>query len=157
MGTQRQIESARINGAKSRGPKTQEGKCRSSANSLKHGLRSKTLDSDPETLAAFEASVTRYIADLRPTSPAELRLIQEMATSEIRQQQACAAETGAWNLALAAHDGCFAQAAIALAESGELLCFARYETQFDRQYHRALQQLLTIRKRRLPNEPEPPT
>ena len=130
MATQRQIESAHINGVKSRGPKTPQGKRRSSANARKHGLTSKTIDPDPETAAALVTSVTGYVADLHPASPEELLLIHQMAAAEIRQQQAWAAETAAWNRALAVHDGCIAKAAETLAESGELACILRYETRF---------------------------
>jgi len=154
VATQRQIESAHINGAKSRGPKTLEGKRRSSANARKHGLASKTIAPDPELLAALNAAVARCVADLRPASPWELLLIHQMAASKIRQRQAYAAETEAWNRALAAHDGCLAKAAESLTESGEWACIMRYETRFRRQYHCALEQLLTAREFRLPNEPE---
>jgi len=154
VGTQRQIESARINGAKS-GPKTLEGKRRSSANARKHGLTSKTISPDPETLANFSASVARYVADLRPASPEELLLIHQMAAAATRRRQAWAAETAAWNRALAAREGCLAKAAEMLAESGEWACIIRYETRFSRQYHCAFEQLLTARDVSLRNEPEP--
>jgi len=155
MATQRQIESARINGVKSRGPKTPEGKRRSSTNSRKHGLTSKTIPSDPESDAAFHAVVARYVADLRPASTRELLLIDQMAAAKIRQRQAWAAETEAWNRALAAHDGCLAKAAEALAESGEWACIIRYETRFTRQYHCALELLLAARDLGLRNESDP--
>jgi len=117
MATQRQIESARINGAKSRGPKTLDGKRRSSTNSRKHGLTSKTLTSDPESAAAFHAAIAEYVADLCPASPAELSLVQQMADAQIRRQHAWAAEAEAWNRALAAHNGCVSTAFQTLAES----------------------------------------
>src|SRR5690349_18017406 len=121
MATQRQIESAQINGAKSRGPKTPEGKQRSARNSRKHGLTSKTLPT-----AEFHALLAEYVADLRPSSPAELSLVEQMADATIRQQQAWGAETEAWNRALAAHDGCTATAFQALAESNELARILRH-------------------------------
>jgi len=157
MATQRQIESAHINGAKSRGPKTLEGKRRSSRNSRKHGLTSKTLTTDPESAADFHALVAEYAADLCPASPAELSFVQQMADAEIRRQRAWATETEAWNRALAAHNGCTATAFQSLAESNELARILRYETRFERQYHRALDQLLAAPTTRLQNEPEPPT
>ena len=43
--SQKQIEASRLNGAKSRGPVTAAGKTASSANSLRHGLRSRTTES----------------------------------------------------------------------------------------------------------------
>src|SRR5438105_1174361 len=156
MATQRQIESARINGVKSRGPKTPEGKRRSSMNSRKHGLTSNTIALDPESDAEFTAAVAGYMANLRPASSEEISLLHQLAASEIRQRQAWAAETAAWNRALAVHDGCLATAAKTLAESGELACILRYETRFNRQYHRALKQLLAARDLRLRNEPESP-
>jgi hypothetical protein len=43
MASQIQIDSARRNGARSRGPATAEGKSKSAGNSLKHGLSSKKI------------------------------------------------------------------------------------------------------------------
>ena len=155
MATQRQIESARINGVKSRGPKTPEGKHRSSMNARKHGLTAKTIATDPESAAALSAIVAGYMADLRPASPEEISLVYQLADSTIRQRQSWAAETAAWNRALAAHDGCLARAAEMLAKSSELACILRYETRFRRQYDRALKQFLAARDLRLRNEPDP--
>jgi len=154
VATQRQIESAHINGAKSRGPKTVEGKRRSSANARKHGLASKTIAPDPASFAEINVAAAQYVVEFRPASPGELLLIDQMAVAKIRQRQAWAAETAAWNRALAAHDGCIATAFLSLAESNDLACILRYETGFSRQYHRALKQFLAIRELRLRNEPE---
>ena len=53
MRTERQIEASRANGAKSCGPKTTDGKARSSQNSLRHGFLSKTLVLKTESKEAF--------------------------------------------------------------------------------------------------------
>ncbi len=63
-------EASRRNGAKSRGPKTPEGKQRSAQNALKHGLRAETFavvgDEDPQEFAAFEAAM---LDSLSPQDP----------------------------------------------------------------------------------------
>src|SRR5260370_1014935 len=50
MPTERQSESARINGAKSRGPKSAEGKKKSSRNSPRHARRPRTHQQNYDTL-----------------------------------------------------------------------------------------------------------
>ena len=86
-------EQARINGAKSKGPITEEGKAKSSGNSLKHGLTSKTLVLQNETKEDFEALLHDYNVRLCPADRVELDLVVEMAGARWRILRALSIET----------------------------------------------------------------
>jgi hypothetical protein len=62
-----QIEASRHNGARSRGPRTQDGKARASANARRHGLCTRTvvLD-DPAEQAEFDVLLAGLRAAYRP-------------------------------------------------------------------------------------------
>jgi hypothetical protein len=49
MASPRQIAANKRNGAKSRGPRTQEGKARSRMNALRHGLAAVSINTTPRT------------------------------------------------------------------------------------------------------------
>ncbi len=55
MSTQRKIDSARANGAKSHGPITEEGRKKSSMNALKHGLTARTVLFSNDNHAEYDA------------------------------------------------------------------------------------------------------
>jgi hypothetical protein len=73
-------DQSRINGAKSRGPRTPQGKARSSLNALKHGHYATNAiilsNEDPE---ALEDLVTAFVQVIRPLNPVEYRLVRELA------------------------------------------------------------------------------
>jgi hypothetical protein len=60
MTTEKQNEANRINAQKSTGPRTDEGKQRSSQNALKHGLLAKRSVIPGEDPAEFDALVTWF-------------------------------------------------------------------------------------------------
>ena len=88
MSSDRRIAASRANGAKSRGPKTPEGKAvsaansarstgpvtpegkaRSSQNALRHGLLSQSIVLPTESAAAFEEILSGLRDELRPETP----------------------------------------------------------------------------------------
>ena len=64
-------ESARINGAKSHGPKTEAGRQRSSQNALKHGLTAQTLVLPTEDPDEFNQLLTSCLDQFQPDGPAD--------------------------------------------------------------------------------------
>ena len=75
-----QIEASRRNGARSRGPVTEEGKARASRNALKHGLTAMHhLVLEDEAPAELEEMTARLMAEVGPMSEIEARLARRLA------------------------------------------------------------------------------
>ena len=80
---------SRANGAKSRGPKTPEGKARSARNALKHGMRAQQCIVLPgERASAFEAFEAALLADLAPQGPLQTVLAQRVVAASWRLARA---------------------------------------------------------------------
>ena len=87
-------EQARINGAKSKGPITPEGKARSSMNALKSGRYSEqAVLLRNESRKAFEELFQQLVQRFRPRDAVELRLIRQLATVEWRRERYESMET----------------------------------------------------------------
>src|SRR5437870_27798 len=93
MASQQQIDAARANGARSRGPTTPEGKAKSSQNALKHGLLSKWIVLRDESPEGFEELRTGHIERFRPRDQVEMEIIDEMCIANWRTRRAWAMET----------------------------------------------------------------
>jgi hypothetical protein len=157
--TPAQIEAARTNGAKSRGPLTPEGKARSSRNALKHGLAALEHhllpDEDP---AGYERLLTRLWAEHAPATETEARLVRRLAAAFWKQERAerllaalLAApprhELDGRPGALAIHP----QAALHLARFQALRA---YDAQLGREVARCLRELRLLKATPLPAAPE---
>ena len=93
---------ARENGRKSKGPTSEEGKKRSSRNGIKHGLTANqnTLLS-MESAEEYDEVYQAYVADLRPHTKAELRIVQRIANLDWRLERVVMMETCLQNIELA--------------------------------------------------------
>jgi hypothetical protein len=82
-------EASRRNGAKSRGPKTPEGKARSAQNALKHGLRAEqfVLLHD-EDAGAFQAMADALADDLAPVGALQALLARRLVVAAWRLERA---------------------------------------------------------------------
>jgi len=84
-----QIEAARRNGAKSRGPVTDDGKARSRMNALRHGLSAKEhLLLDGEDPAAWDELLVGLVSQLEPETVLEAELVRRLASALWRQDRA---------------------------------------------------------------------
>ena len=84
-----QIEAARRNGARSRGPVTAEGKARSSRNALKHGLAAlHHFVLEDEAPSELEELTARLMAECGPETEIEARLVKRMAIAFWKSERA---------------------------------------------------------------------
>jgi hypothetical protein len=99
-------EASRRNGAKSRGPKTLEGKARAARNALKHGLRAEKYVVLPEENAAeFRAHAAALIAELAPVGALESVLAERVAVAAWRLARADRIEVELFEVSRAPHGG----------------------------------------------------
>jgi hypothetical protein len=87
-------EASRKNGAKARGPKTEEGKARAAQNALKHGLRAQKYvvlpQEDADEFAGLEAALT---LELAPVGALQTVLARRVAVAAWRLARADRIET----------------------------------------------------------------
>jgi hypothetical protein len=87
-------EASRQNGARSRGPKTPEGKARSSRNPLKHGLRAqKHVVLPVEDATEFQALEAAMTLELAPVGALQTALARRVAVAAWRLDRADRIET----------------------------------------------------------------
>src|SRR5438034_1195518 len=171
MPTERQSESARINGAKSRGPKSAEGKTKSSRNSLRHGCTAgHTILLACEDRGDFNRMRKDYDAMYKPVTLEEQNLVDEMFATAWRLRRATTIETALIDLEVVTEepklkarfdtvDGgiLLASAFRSLAdESRSLALVLRYEARLRRIHQQNYDMLLRLRQQRQPEPPPAP-
>ena len=166
MLSQLKYDTARANGAKSRGPVTPEGRARSSRNSLRHGLSGKAIVLPSETAGDFDRLRQSYLDDLQPSGQVETDLVETMAVARWRLRRLWAIESNLFSIELprrAEHidaefddlSDCHRLADVFQhnADTGKSLALLiRYEGSLNRSYDRAFKQLQLLQRARR-NEP----
>ena len=87
MSTRKRKISSRANGAKSRGPKTAEGKRISSQNALRHGLLSRTFLLNGEADPYFQQLIGNLTAEMQPANERERGYVEMAAIARWRQMR----------------------------------------------------------------------
>ena len=83
-------ETARMNGAKSRGPTTPEGREKSSRNAVKHGFTSNSnMVLDCESSDQFHELLGDFFTTYQPASAVERDLVEEMVAARWRIRRNC--------------------------------------------------------------------
>ena len=173
MRTEAQKEASRINGAKSRGPVTPEGKAISSRNALRHGATAEAIVLTNEDPAIFVNLNADYDAKFNPIDNVERDFVDEMVIARWRLRRDWINETALIDLEMDRqdkdlkarfktldHPSEYAFAFKALADQSKALQLnARYETNHRRAFYRALKGLMDLRAMMkavsTPAEPQP--
>jgi len=160
-------ETARANGAKSRGPTTAEGKEKSSRNAIKHGLTAGNgnILLDCEDPFQFDEVLNKLLSIHAPATPAETDLVEEMVAARWRTRRMWTIETGLLNAEILNQQFKtdtpdpnihLTMAFRSLTEDSLSLVLAnRYEARLQRLYDRAYKTLRELQQTRK-SEPTPP-
>ena len=137
---------SRANGAKSKGPITEEGKRRSSHNAMRHGLLADLVVLKHECPKTFQQVLDQHIAKFNPADDVELDAVEEMAAAHWRIRRAWGIETSLMNHAMTKATGSIGLTPVAaafsqLAATKELERLDRYETRLHRMYQRFFDRL----------------
>ena len=90
--SERRLAANRANAKKSTGPRTPQGKARSSMNALVHGLAARRVVLPNEDRAAFDAFARALRKDLRPRGPVQELLVNEVIDAAWKLRRAGDAE-----------------------------------------------------------------
>lgn len=152
MISEKQLEANRRNAERSTGPKTEEGKQRSSRNNLRHGLTGQISLLPAEDRAAHDAFCDELTDSLNPETPIERQLALSVAEDSWRLNRARAIEN---NMFALGHEGERRELQIALADArtfqtnaNQFQLLTIYEQRINRNLQRNLKQLHELQAER---------
>jgi hypothetical protein len=158
MISEKHSQAARINGARSRGPKTPRGKARASLNAMRHSLLSKTILLPGENIEAFRALFVAYAGRFGPLDDVEIGLIEVAAYWRLRR--AFALEMRMFDSDMAARHSVSKPDRLGvsfgdLAATPKLGALHRYQTRLHLIHSRALRDLALLRDKLPSSSAEP--
>src|SRR6516162_8867657 len=98
MSTPAQIAANQANSQLSTGPRTEEGKAKSSLNAVKTGLTGRTVLLPSEDAALYEQHIARFMQQYEPVGDEELTLVQSLADTQWRLLRIPSLEAGIYAL-----------------------------------------------------------
>jgi hypothetical protein len=150
--SEKQLEANRRNAQRSTGPRTDEGKARSSRNNLRHGLTGQVTVLPSEDREAHDAFCNRLIAGFNPATPIEDQLAHSIAEDSWRLNRVAAIENNIFALGRGSTRGeirnALADAQSFLDHARELNLLSLYEQRIHRNMQRNLNQLRELQKER---------
>lgn len=164
--TVKQLEANRRNAQKCTGPKTAEGKRRSSMNALKHGLTAATVVLPFENDLGYHQIRANLIRGYQPATPQELMLVDQIAVGYWRTIRSRRFETAMFDNQVrtrkAAHglsstpdparDDEACVVVLCTAPEGTFQNYFRYDGTIERQYYRAMEALRRLQNDRVRNQ-----
>jgi hypothetical protein len=156
MNTPHRAEINRANAQHSTGPKSAEGKQRSSLNALRHGLTGQIVVMPGEDLAAYQQHVKSFTDDLHPVGAIETNLVQSLADCSWRMNRVAVFENNVQAYAIPNGDdpipGGLSVGTALESMSKTLSNLSLYTQRLSRQFERTVNQLRDLQKIRQDQE-----
>ncbi len=156
--TQAQLAANRANAQLSTGPRTGEGKKRSSLNAFRHGLTGQIVIHTPEDQAAFQKHCDAIRKALAPVGPLEIDLAQSIAEDKWRLHRARALENSIFTLGYQRHchpgaahpqlDAALAQGRTWIEQAKNLQLLTIYEQRIHRSLQKNMAELRALQAQR---------
>jgi hypothetical protein len=156
--TQSQLAANRAHAQLSTGPRTEEGKKRSSLNAFRHGLTGQIVIHTPEDQAAFQKHCDAIRESLAPVGALETTLAQSIAEDYWRLNRARALENAVFTLGLQEHsdpdaahlevDAALAQGRTWIEQAKNLQLLTIYEQRIRRSIEKNMAELRALQAER---------
>jgi hypothetical protein len=161
MSTPHRTEINRANSHHSTGPKSHEGKKKSSLNALRHGLTGQIVVMPTEDLAAYQLHLKSFTDEYHPQGATEAHLVQALADTSWRMNRVAALESNLLTLGVTHPTGIDAppqiQDAMSIvaaleSQSKALANLSMHSQRLSRQFERTVMQLRDLQKTRRAQE-----
>ena len=146
MNTELRSETSRINGAKSKGPVTPEGKAKSGQNNNRYGLTIRGLRLHTESDEAVKLVLGEYEEQHQPEGPIEHEMVEMLASYQFLLIRAMAMQSGYLEVAIARHEKDIDAEFDAISANGFMAEVFRRMAKDDDSYRLLLRQAADLRR-----------